>query len=184
MHYSASRKVVDAPSTKANSTSDSTPVRRAGTRVVTAKYPHHVWHIDLTVVPTSLGFWIPWFPFALLQCWPFCFWVAVVLDHFSRKALLHGVCETQPTTRNVTELLDVGIQLAGRAPKYIISDQGSQFREDYRDWCAARGIKPRFGAIGATPSTTSRSACTRSRWCARVHPESFAAGRGSWEGSP
>ena len=38
------------------------------TRVVTAKRPNHVWHGDLTAVPTSLGFWAPWLPFALPQC--------------------------------------------------------------------------------------------------------------------
>ncbi len=42
------------------------------TRVVTAKRPNHVWHVDLTAVPTSVGFWAPWLPFALPQCWPFC----------------------------------------------------------------------------------------------------------------
>ena len=26
-------------------------------RVVTAKYPGHVWNVDLTVVPTKAGFW-------------------------------------------------------------------------------------------------------------------------------
>ena len=31
-------------------------------RVVTAKYPNHVWHADLTVVPTRPGFWVPCFP--------------------------------------------------------------------------------------------------------------------------
>jgi hypothetical protein len=31
---------------------------------------------------------------------------------------------------------------------YVISDQGSQFRENYELLCDARGIKPRFGAIG------------------------------------
>jgi hypothetical protein len=39
-------------------------------RVVTAKYCGHVWHVDLTTLPTS-GFWATWFPFALPQCWPF-----------------------------------------------------------------------------------------------------------------
>ena len=34
-------------------------------RIVTAKYPNHVWHVDLTVVPTGVGFWCSWFPFAL-----------------------------------------------------------------------------------------------------------------------
>ncbi len=28
------------------------------TRVVTAKYPNHVWHVDLTTVPTGAGFWV------------------------------------------------------------------------------------------------------------------------------
>ena len=41
------------------------------TRVVTAKRPNHVWHVDLTAVSTSMGFWAPWLPFALPQCWPF-----------------------------------------------------------------------------------------------------------------
>ena len=36
-------------------------------RVVTAKHPNHVWHIDLTTVPTGAGFWAPWVPFALPQ---------------------------------------------------------------------------------------------------------------------
>ena len=42
------------------------------TGVVTAKRRNHVWHVDLTAVPTSVGFWAPWLPFALPQCWPFC----------------------------------------------------------------------------------------------------------------
>ena len=61
-------------------------------RVATAKYPNHVWHIDLTTVPTGAGFWAPWLPFALPQRWPFCWWLAVVIDHYSRRvmgALVH-----------------------------------------------------------------------------------------------
>jgi hypothetical protein len=37
---------------------------------------NHVWHLDLTVVPTIGGFWISWLPFAIPQRWPFCCWVA------------------------------------------------------------------------------------------------------------
>ncbi len=124
------------------------PIATEPHRTVTATHPNHIWHIDLTAVPTHCGFWLPWFPFASLQCWPYCFWVAAVVDHFSRKAVMHGVFKAPPSARQVTDWLDVAIQVAGRAPKYIISDQGVQFREDYRDWCQARGIKPRFGAIG------------------------------------
>ena len=36
-------------------------------RVVTAKRANHVWHTDLTTVPTGAGFWAPWLPFALPQ---------------------------------------------------------------------------------------------------------------------
>ena len=31
-------------------------------RVVTAKRPNHVWHLDLTAVPTVPGFWASWLP--------------------------------------------------------------------------------------------------------------------------
>jgi hypothetical protein len=34
--------------------------------VVTAKYCGHVWHVDLTTLPTS-GFWTTWLPFSLPQ---------------------------------------------------------------------------------------------------------------------
>ncbi|MGB2822510.1 MAG: hypothetical protein WBF17_16110, partial [Phycisphaerae bacterium] len=45
--------------------------------IVTANRPDHVHHVDLTVVPTSLGMWTAWTPFALPQVWPFCWWTAV-----------------------------------------------------------------------------------------------------------
>jgi putative transposase len=36
----------------------------------------------------------------------------------------------------------------GKAPKYIVTDRGSQYRKDYRAWCRGHGVKPRFGAVG------------------------------------
>ena len=53
-------------------------------RVVTAKRPNHVWHLDLTTVPTVSGFWASWLPFAVLQCWPFCCWVGVAPSTITR----------------------------------------------------------------------------------------------------
>jgi len=99
-------------------------------RVVTAKYPGHVWHADLTVVPTG-GFWTSWLPFALPQCWPFAWWVGVVVDHFSRRV-----------SRTIAK--------AKKPPKYIVCDRGGQFDCDgFRKWCKRKGIKrPRYGAIG------------------------------------
>ena len=34
---------------------------------VAAKRPNHVWLTDLTLVPASAGFWVPWSPFAISQ---------------------------------------------------------------------------------------------------------------------
>lgn len=36
-------------------------------RVVASMCPNHVWHVDLTAVPTSSGFWTSWPPFSLPQ---------------------------------------------------------------------------------------------------------------------
>jgi transposase InsO family protein len=151
-------------------------------RSVVAKHPHHVWHIDLTLVPTHVGFWVPWVPFSWLQCWPFAYWVAVVIDHFSRSAITLESFTNCPTCSNVTSWLDVVIQSIGHCPKYIISDKGSQFREGYCDWCTARGIKPRFGAVGQHGSIaiverfilSLKNECTR-RIIVPLHIERFGA---------
>ncbi len=117
-------------------------------RSIVAKRPHHVWHVDLTLAPTHVGFWVPWFPFFGLQCWPFGYCVAVVVDHFSRKAVAIEVFKNWPSSDDITSWLDVIIASIEQRPTHLISDQGVQFRKTYGDWCAARGIKPRFGTIG------------------------------------
>jgi hypothetical protein len=40
------------------------------------------------------------------------------------------------------------LRQSGKAPKYIISDQGTQFRENYELWCDSHKITPRFCALG------------------------------------
>jgi len=116
-------------------------------RIVTANYTDHVHHVDLTVVPTSLGMWAAWTPFALPQVWPFCWWVAVVIDHFSRRAMGATVFKKQPTSIQIRTFL--GRLWAKTKPKYIICDKGSQFWCDtFKAWCKRKGVKPRFGAIG------------------------------------
>jgi transposase InsO family protein len=118
----------NATNTHESESSSSTHDKPA--RIVTAQYPEHVWHTDLTVVPTALGFWIPWLPFAIGQYWPFCYWVVAVLDHFSRKCLMAHALRAQPSTDDVTSVLDTAIAIAGKAPKYIVSDHGSQSTTD------------------------------------------------------
>ena len=120
----------------------------ASGRTVIAKYESHVWGLDHTVVPTAVGFWVPWFPGAMLQVWPFCFWLSVVMDHFSRRILAIGVYTREPSGQQVCRLLDRARRRAGGAPKYTVTDQGAQFREKYRRWCERWSVKPRYGAVG------------------------------------
>jgi transposase InsO family protein len=117
-------------------------------RVVTANYPNHLWHVDLTAVPIT-GLWVPWLPFSLPQFWPFCWWVGVVVDHYSRRAMGFALYKTPPTSQAVRQFLGTLIGKAKATPKYIVCDKGSQFWCDgFKDWCGRKGIRPRFGAIG------------------------------------
>ena len=135
---------------KAPPTADNNPSsgKTEGPRVVTAKYPNHVWHIDLTAIPTGLGFWCTWLPFALPQKWPFCYWLAVAVDHYSRRAMGASAFMEQPKSIAVRAFL--GRTMAKAKPKYIICDRGKQFDcAGFRDWCRRKGIRPpRYGAIG------------------------------------
>ena len=125
------------------------PAMTASERVVTAREPNHVWHCDLTTVPTALGFWIPWLPQALPQRWPFCWWLAVVIDHYSRRVMGVAVFLQQPSSKAVQAFLDRAIRVAGKAPDHLITDQGKQFvAKSLKRWCRRRGICQRFGAIG------------------------------------
>jgi putative transposase len=140
-------------------------------RRVTADRPDHVWHTDLTAVPTSAGYWVPWLPFALPQQWPFCWWLAVVIDHYSRRALGFAVFKQQPTSKQVRQFLGRVIAKVGAAPKHLITDSGVQFTcSDFKRWCKRRGIRHRKGAVGQTGSIaiierffrTLKDGCTRS----------------------
>jgi len=119
------------------------------TRVVTAKRPNHVWHVDLRAVPTSLGFWAPWPLFSLPQCWPFCWWVAVAIDHCSRRIMGIATFKNSPTSLSVQHFLERAIDNVGATPKYLICDKGQQFWCDaFKRWCDRKATTPRFGAVG------------------------------------
>ena len=94
-------------------------------------------------------FWTTWLPFSLPQCWPFCFWVAIVEDHFSRRIVGTAAFFKPPNAVEVRTFLGRAIRNVGSAPRHLISDKGVQFwNQGYKDWCRRKGIKPRFGAIG------------------------------------
>ena len=121
-----------------------------GGRRVTARAPGHVWHVDCTLVPTGFrsGYWTSWWPWAVLPLYPFCLHVVVVLDHFSRKLVGWEVFRQEPSAGDVCALLERTVGKADKAPNCIITDKGSQYREQYRSWCREHGVRPRFGAVG------------------------------------
>jgi len=95
-------------------------------RHVTSRCPNDVWSCDLTTVPTMLGFWVPWFPFALPQIWPFCWWVAVAIDHFSRRVVGTATFKKEPTSAAVQSFPTRTIKAAGTVPHHLITDSGVQ----------------------------------------------------------
>ncbi len=132
--------------------------------------PNEAWNVDLTTVPIGSGFWVPWLPWALPQRWPFCWWVAVVVDHYSRRMMGVAAFRSVPTSAAVRSFLDRVIRKVGMAPRYLISDQGRQFGAiGFRRWCRRRGIHQRFGAVGKYGSIavverlirTMKNECTR-----------------------
>src|SRR6266571_2359390 len=75
-------------------------------RVLSARKPNRLWHVDLTTVPTALGFWTSWVPFALPQVWPFCWWVVVAIDHCSQRVTGFAVYRGQPSSPVVRGFLE------------------------------------------------------------------------------
>ena len=59
----------------------------------------------------------------LPQRWPFCWWVAVVVDHFSRRLLGTTTFYSQPSSKAVRSFLGRTIRNVGAAPKYIVCDR-------------------------------------------------------------
>jgi transposase InsO family protein len=146
------------------------PVKSTAPRSITTRRPNDLWHLDLTTVPTALGFWTPWLPFALPQSWPFCWWVAVVVDHASRRIMGLEIFRRQPTSAAVRRFLERLSRDVGLQPHDLVTDQGRQFiARNFKHWCRRQGIRQRFGAIGKYDSLavierairTLKTECTR-----------------------
>src|SRR5262245_9561491 len=80
---------------------------------IVARHTHHVWHCDLTTVPTSRGLWTSKFPFSLPLRWPFCWWLVVLADQYSRRILNVELFRKKPTSEQVVEVIARAVQRAG-----------------------------------------------------------------------
>ncbi len=129
---------------------DQVTIKYEKTRVVTAKYPNHLWHVDMSVAPTAIGFWVSWIPGSLSQVWPFCWWFALVIDHYSRRCMGFALFKNKPTSLQIRRFLGCVIKKTGTTPKHLVCDQGTQFTDkNFKKWCKRKlGRKPRYGAVG------------------------------------
>jgi transposase InsO family protein len=138
------------------------PAVEAAPRRITTRHPNDLWHVDLTTVPTALGFWTSRVPFALPQVWPFCWWVGVAIDHFSRRIMGFAVFRRQPSADATQTFLRFCFRSVGWQPRHLVTDQGRQFiARKFRLWCRCRGIRQRFGAIGRYGSLAVIERCIR-----------------------
>ena len=109
------------------------PSARGNGKRVEARYPNHLWMVDLTRLPTL-------FPFLKLT-------LAVVFDAFSRMPLAARSFLTEPSAHAVADLFQHAVQTHGK-PRHLVTDQGVQFTaEAFRNTVTALGIRHRFGAL-------------------------------------
>ena len=143
---------------------------RAPRTGIVARRANHVWHCDLTTVPTSSGLWTSTFPFWLAARWPFCWSLVVVADQYSSRIMSVALFRTKPTAEQVVEVIARAARRAGVFPKYMLTDRGEQFRaEAYQTWCRRVRIRRRSGSLGQFGSIpfiervieTIKSECTR-----------------------
>ena len=79
----------------------------------------------------------------------FAWWLAVILDHYSRRAMGIAVFSQQPTSHAVRAFVGRVIADANVTPKHLICDKGSIFWcEAFKRWCQRKTIRPRYGAVG------------------------------------
>jgi transposase InsO family protein len=85
--------------------------------------PNRTWHLDLMTIDF---FWVR-------------FYVAAVLDGFSRKLLGLRVFRDAPTSMDVWRMVKACLEEFG-APRFLVTDHGCQFRAWFRRLVEKRGI--------------------------------------------
>jgi transposase InsO family protein len=116
----------------------SPPLPATRSRGVRARYPHHVWMLDITEIPGLLRL--------------FSFKLAVVFDVFSRLPLAARVFLSEPNATGIARFFVSAAHRFG-PPRHSISDRGPQFTsQTFRRTLARYGVRHRYGAVGQTGS--------------------------------
>jgi len=92
------------------------PVGAEPRHLLLPQHPNHVWHMDLTCIK------ILWWTF----------WIAAILDGFSRKLLALRVYRETPCSQEMVQLVHRTTKESGK-PQFLITDYGGQFRRIFHD---------------------------------------------------
>ena len=95
-------------------------------------------------------------PYVLPQRWPFCWWLAVAVDHYSRRIMGFTVLEQPPTSVAIRAFLGRATRQAGTVPQHLITDQGTQFTDE------GFGRGALAGASGNDSAPSASTAASRS----------------------
>lgn len=99
-----------------------------------ARYPNHLWLVDITHVKGLFGL--------------ISFRIGAVLDAFSRMPLAVRVFRSEPKADDLARLVLSAVR-RHRAPRHLVSDQGKQFTAaTFERALELLGVRQRFGAIG------------------------------------
>jgi transposase InsO family protein len=111
---------------------ETTPHGPRPRRPVVARFVNHVWMVDVSVVQALLGGE---------------FYMAAVFDAFSRASLAISTYEHKPGASAMARLLRTAARSFG-SPKYLITDQGTEFTgKGFRKAASRLGITHRFGSV-------------------------------------
>lgn len=109
---------------------DDLPAPETPKRAVVARFPHHVWHLDLTEIPSFLGS-------AARQ-------LALVLDSFSRVPLADRFFDAEPSAAQMIDLVEAAFRQHG-TPRHLIVDRAGYFTAHaFREYVDARSVRLRF----------------------------------------
>lgn len=99
-------------------------------RAVRARFPHHVWHLDLTPVQGFLG--------------GTSFSLAAIFDNFSRMPLVWRLFARPANAQDTCALVDRACASYGK-PRHLIVDQGGEFTaEEFKERVEAWRVQLRY----------------------------------------
>ena len=101
------------------------PLGKKPYHLLAPKWINRVWHVDL------LSLQIHWLRFS----------VAAILDGFSRRLLCLRVYRRTPRARDMIALVRRAAKEMGK-PRFVITDHGTQFRQQFRSAMKKTGIIP------------------------------------------